>query len=141
MGAIDLDPASNAKANEIVKAFQYYTKEDDGLSKDWFGNVWLNPPYSRNLILPFAEKVVEEIESDAVKQILVLVNNSTETKAFQYLANNCDGMCLVKGRIKFLDSDNNPSNKPLQGQAIFYFGDNYDRFDPHFSSLGVVVHW
>ena len=24
----------------------YYTEADDGLSQEWFGNVWMNPPYS-----------------------------------------------------------------------------------------------
>jgi len=37
MGGIDLDPASSAKANEIVQAKQYYTASDNGLAYDWFG--------------------------------------------------------------------------------------------------------
>src|SRR3990167_189333 len=46
MGSIDLDPASSAKANEIVQANKYYSKDDNGLTQEWAGNIWLNPPYS-----------------------------------------------------------------------------------------------
>ena len=34
-----------------------YTKNDDGLSKEWFGRVFLNPPYSRPLVSQFMEKM------------------------------------------------------------------------------------
>jgi hypothetical protein len=37
---------SNALANETVRDITYYTKEDDALNKNWFGNIWLNPPFS-----------------------------------------------------------------------------------------------
>ena len=30
---------------ENAKCKRYYTKQDDGLSQDWVGNVWMNPPY------------------------------------------------------------------------------------------------
>ena len=47
-GTIDLDPASCTVANETVKATRIYTRADDGLTKPWFGKVWLNPPGGRD---------------------------------------------------------------------------------------------
>lgn len=47
MGTIDLDPASSIIANETVKADLFFTKENDGLNQDWFGNTWLNHPFSK----------------------------------------------------------------------------------------------
>ncbi len=44
MGGIDLDPASCSEANRTIRARCYYTKESDGLTHPWFGNVFLNPP-------------------------------------------------------------------------------------------------
>ena len=46
MGSIDLDSMFNKLANKTINVTTYYTKEDDGLNKDWFSNVWLNPPFS-----------------------------------------------------------------------------------------------
>jgi hypothetical protein len=44
--AFDLDPAA-APGN--AKAHRFFTKADNGLERDWFGTVWLNPPFSRSL--------------------------------------------------------------------------------------------
>lgn len=45
MGNIDLDPASTAFVNKnLVKAVKYYTVRTNGFSKQWEGNVFLNPP-------------------------------------------------------------------------------------------------
>lgn len=137
MGSIDLDPASCDVAQETVKAAEFFTITDDGLSREWFGNVWLNPPYSKDLIGKFATKVVEE--SARFDQAIVLVNNATETAWFQSIARACNAICLFSGRIKFNDRTGNPSNTPVQGQVAIYFGENVDAFESAFCSLGLVV--
>lgn len=61
LGEIDLDPASDARFNERVKAKRFFTEEDDGLSKLWTGRVFLNPPGdpTGKLIQLFWEKLVD----------------------------------------------------------------------------------
>ena len=80
MGSIDTDPASNDIANKVVKAEKYYTIETDGLAHDWHGNVWMNPPYSSDLITKFIEKLKEQRGN--YEQAIILVNNATETQWF-----------------------------------------------------------
>jgi hypothetical protein len=52
----DLDPASPGDGLDFVPALRRYTKDDDGLARDWDGFVWLNPPYSNSS--PWVEKFV-----------------------------------------------------------------------------------
>jgi len=135
MGSIDVDPASSDKANEIVKAKVYYTREDDGLTKDWAGKVWLNPPYSLELLRLFVKKYTASILDGSVKEGIVLVNNATETNWFMQLVNVSSAIVFVKGRVRFLDIDGNPG-APLQGQALIYSGDAPDKFLSEFLHFG-----
>lgn len=126
MGSIDLDPASSAKANETVQAEAFYTPKENGLDQNWYGNVWLNPPYSKELVPLFAQAVLDKRnEYDAA---CVLVNNATETEWSQQLLDRCDAVCFIDGRIKYLDKSGAPAKTPLQGQMILYFGPDQDRF-------------
>lgn len=131
MGSIDLDPASNDFANETVKAGTYYTETDNGLEKEWFGNVWLNPPYSASLVQLFADKVVN---SD-FKQAIVLVNNATETAWFRKLIDKASAIIFTTGRIKYRKRDGEHGS-PLQGQAFLYFGENIETFLSEFRTYG-----
>lgn len=131
MGTIDLDPASNDFANETVKATTYYTEETDGLAQKWFGNIWMNPPYSTALLSRFAEKLTEE----EFTQAIVLVNNATETGWFETMISKASAIVFHKGRIRFVKRDGE-HGAPLQGQVFIYYGENAERFISIFGKYG-----
>jgi phage N-6-adenine-methyltransferase len=137
MGEFDLDPASNPVANERVQAAVFYTAEDDGLAKDWSGVVWMNPPYESSLVDKFAKKLADSFSAGDVTAAVVLVNNGTETKWFQCLAEQASAICFPKGRVKFW----HPRKEavPLQGQAVLYLGDDIKAFVAEFSSFGFCM--
>ena len=137
MGSIDLDPASSAQANKVVKAAKFHTAEDNGLGFTWKGNVWLYPPYAQPLIGRFCETLLRDVESGAVAQAIVLVNNATETKWAQALLAEASAVCLLAGRVSFWHPDKTTSS-PIQGQMVLYFGSGTDVFVREFAEVGRV---
>jgi hypothetical protein len=136
---IDLDPASCEFANETVKATTYYSIENDGLSKEWRGNVFLNPPYKNSLIVQFTDKLLLHVEAGHVPQAVVLTNNATDSGWFQKMARASTAICFTAGRVKFIDPTGKQSNNATQGQAVLYFGERRDRFREVFGEFGFVV--
>ena len=133
MGSIDTDPASNDIANKVVKAEKYYTIETDGLAHDWHGNVWMNPPYSSDLITKFIEKLKEQRGN--YEQAIILVNNATETQWFYEIVKIASAVCFPKSRVKFYMPDGK-TGAPLQGQAVLYVGNNTEKFISAFGGIG-----
>lgn len=133
MGSIDLDPASSEIANKRVGATTIFTKDDDGLSMDWFGNIWMNPPYAQPLISQFIEKLTA---NRTFEQAIVLVNNATETQWGQMLLRASDAVCFHQGRIRFIDPFGVAGQAPLQGQMICYIGENKTAFMNEFTQYG-----
>jgi len=140
MGAIDLDPASSEIANERVRAEKFYTIDDNGLSYDWKGRVWMNPPYAGELIGKFSEKIARHYADGDISEAIILVNNATETGWFQGMVKQATAVCFPKSRIKFLDVSGKPLLSPLQGQAIMYMGKNIKKFASEFSFFGIVMY-
>jgi hypothetical protein len=139
MGGIDLDPASNGQAQETVKAKKYFTKADDGLRKEGRGRVWLNPPYARELIPQFIEKMVEEYTSGRATAAVVLTHNSSDTEWWHLALKHCAAMCFTRSRIKFVKNGNPPPGSPPHGQIFFYLGDDVGKFKAVFETIGSVV--
>jgi len=138
LGTIDLDPASSLIANKTVKASQFFSIEDDGLTSEWYGKVWCNPPYAQPWIKLFAEKICEEVRSNRVLEAIMLTHNYTDTTWFHIAAQSSSAICFTRGRIGFLSPEGKKA-APTQGQAFFYFGKNILKFAEKFAVFGFVM--
>jgi len=150
MNGIDLDPASCALANETVKAKQFYTKEDDGLSKPWYGRVWMNPPYGR--IHPelkgstksyqplFVERLIGEYTYGNVEQgILLLLGNAMYKQWFPSLWEY--PMCIHPTSIAFMrpGRTHHDTDRLGFGSIFIYIGKDEHAFIQHFSKFGRIA--
>lgn len=86
-----------------AKCTHYYTREDDGLKKQWEGVVWLNPPYGRQIGL-WMEKAYKSSVMGAT--VVCLVPARTDPKWWCNWAIK-GKVEFVEGRLKFNDGDGN----------------------------------
>ncbi len=120
LDAIDLDPCSNGEPHN-VPARQYYTEEQDGLTQEWKGRIYMNPPYGRD-IDSWVDKLCREHEARRAYECLALVPARPDTQWWIKLRDY--PVCFVEGRLKFGDAEN---SAPFPS-ALFYLGNHIDRF-------------
>lgn len=105
VGGFDLDPASGAESTPIAET--RFTKEDDGLARAWFGNVWLNPPFGdpsgtgRSARETWLRKARAEAERDDVDLVTVLLPVDTSTDWFHRHVLDADTICFLSSRPQF----------------------------------------
>lgn len=142
LGDFDLDPASCEAAQENVRAMQYYTPEQDGLTQVWRGRVWLNPPYSKtdgksNQEL-WSQKLLAEYHSGNVTSAILLVKAAFGYKWFEALFDELP-VCLARERLPFIREDGNDDGESKQGTALFYLGPDKARFYAVFKHIGRII--
>lgn len=132
MGGIDLDPASCAQANEIIKAEKFYSVRDDGLKHPWSGRVWLNPPYGRFAPI-FVKRFSELFSAGSIEQgILLLGTHHLTTEWIGPLFSHKSIICFPTKRLQFSDS----RSRPAHGSVILGVGVDRRRFRERFSEFG-----
>jgi phage N-6-adenine-methyltransferase len=101
-GQFSLDPAATA---ENAKAPAFFTPVEDGLAQRWFGQVWLNPPYSQTR--RWMAKCVAECEARNVRRIVALVAARTDTRWFhETLATPfVEEIVALRGRVRFVGAE------------------------------------
>lgn len=141
MGGIDLDPASCALANATVKAARFFDRQQDGLSQQWRGRVWINPPYSdyRGQAAEWASRLLAEYLAGRVQQAVLLVNLSTAYQAPMQQIARLGAVCLVAERIAFCDATGRPQSSPTQANVLFYLGERRQAFGEQFRCFGAVL--
>jgi hypothetical protein len=136
LGEIDLDPASVAVANQVVKAKRFFTLADDGLRQIWKGCVWLNPPWGDEGP-KFVQKLLQSYAERNVTAAVLLVNShATSSKWFQPLWDFT--LCFTCPRIRYWQPDSNATS-PNSGSVFIYFGADRERFKDVFSTYGAIV--
>jgi phage N-6-adenine-methyltransferase len=83
--------------NENAKCRAFYTKDEDGLSKEWVGTCWMNPPYGRE-IGKWVRKASEQVAHGAI--VVCLLPARTDTKWWHEDCMNFE-VRFIRGRLKF----------------------------------------
>ncbi len=149
LGDIDLDPASCEEAQQVVRAAQFFTRADDGLSQPWHGRVFLNPPYTRprgaqsNQDI-WARHLLQEFEGGRVNEAILLTNAKPGYNWFENLWDILP-TCFIRQRVSFTRGDGAKPGSTKPGDAakvasvLFYLGGNLDRFIEVFREIGRII--
>jgi len=105
LGKFDLDPCANLwEPNKF--AINYFTEETDGLSQNWQGRVWLNPPYGSACKFWLAKLALHG-------NGIALIPPRMGSSWFQQIVlETADAIFFLKGRISFIDAF---TKKPVKG--------------------------
>lgn len=92
----DLDVCADVKNS---KCPVFLSSEMDALSMDWWGTIWMNPPYSK--VGPFMIHFLKQFVSGNVDKGYVLVAARTDTQWFQAASTWAAEIRFLKGRLTF----------------------------------------
>jgi hypothetical protein len=117
LGEFELDPCCPNIPMPWVTARRMITEENNGLSIPWEGRVFMNPPYSKNIL--FCKKFSEH------KNGIALVFARTETKWFGHFY-NADAFLFLKGRLTFclINGEKAKGNAGAPSVLVAYGDDN-----------------
>ena len=83
---------------ENAKCPKYFSPETDGLTQEWHGVCWMNPPYGR-VIGKWVKKAYESAKDGAT--IVGLLPARTDTKWFHDYIYGKSEIRFIRGRLKF----------------------------------------
>ena len=98
-GPFDIDVCADVTNAKCAK---FFDKAVDGLSQQWTGKCWMNPPYGRD-IGKWMKKAKESAVAGAM--VVCLVPARTDTKWWHDYAMSGD-IVFIRGRLKFGGSKN-----------------------------------
>jgi phage N-6-adenine-methyltransferase len=122
-GHFDLDPAATAKNAKGVSSFG---KELNGLRQEWWGNVFVNPPYSQ--IEQWTKKCYQEAYNGNATVVL-LAAARPDTRYWWDFSRHGE-VRFIKGRLKFIDPSKDKQTGAPFPSAVVIFRKNFQRLTP-----------
>lgn len=115
LGKFDLDVCA-PKVRPFETARNYYTIDDDGLTSNWYGRVWCNPPYGTE-----TAKWLRICKHH--NNAIALIFARTETKMFfDCVWNSATAVLFIKGRLKFYHVDGTQGDSAGAPSVLVAYG-------------------
>lgn len=134
LGVIDCDPASHTTPQSWIQARTFYTESDNGLAHEWHGKVFLNPPFSGTRI--WVDKLKRELIQERATEAILLTNSAPGYVWWEEMIRFARVTCLVRDRMRFVNSEGVIAGQAKKGQSVFYFGHNSGLFQTIFLKYG-----
>jgi hypothetical protein len=135
LGEFDLDPCSPSDARRpwpIAKL--HFSIEDNGLNKEWFGRVWLNPPYGSKLSI-WVKRLAHHGNG------LALIPARTDTKAFfDFVWGTASAILFFRGRLRFHHANGSLSTNSMGAAHVLVgYGENNATAMSKLTDLGFFI--
>lgn len=102
LGLFDFDPCA-MKSRLLPWVANHLTAANDGLNAEWFGRVWLNPPFRRGLRARFMQRMAEHNNG------IMLIPAACETEPFRkFVFGIAAGILMLDRRPIFVGADGQP---------------------------------
>ena len=98
----EIDVCATKENTKCIR--RYYTKEDNGLTKDWTDRCWMNPPYGRNI--KYWVKKAYESARDNGAIVVCLLPSRTDTAWWHNYVLPYGEVTFIRGRLKFGNATN-----------------------------------
>lgn len=109
----DLDPAAT---DDNAKASEWFDKDNDGLSQPWYGHVWCNPPYGRQ-IHRWIEKAAAEAALGRCDVVMLLPARVDTVWWHDLVLAYATAVVFFKGRVKFVGAEN---SAPFPSVVVYF---------------------
>lgn len=127
----DLDPAAPASGPRYVPALNFF--HENALAKEWFGFVWLNPPFGHQ-----SQKMQWASKFFGHGNGIMLLPDRTSAPWWQHIAPRSSAVLFMAGKVKFERPDGSIGEQPGNGTCLFAAGDRAAAILIQ-SGLGVVA--
>ncbi len=118
---INLDPCAGPDT-EIGETNWHIGRGEDGLEEDWFGTVFVNPPFSDKN--DWMDKIHQELSNTDL--VFLVTPDSTDVQSWWHdgIVPHADYVWFSEGRISYVDPDTGEqAGSPTFGTAVSMFGD------------------
>ena len=119
LGPFNLDPCTVTYRPFDTAAFHYeFDAGSNGLEMPWDGDVWLNPPYGKE-INPFIDKFID------YKRGCALIFARMGAPYCQALASAGATFCFLRKRVAFIDKTGVKRSNAGADSCIVFFDEKY----------------